>query len=148
MGHKLDSTDYVNRAALWTPGLDTDTAALVDEIVEALALAFPDLLAVILYGSIARHDERPIDDEIPSDVDLLAVFDTDDEHITVNRGMLVSRALDEPYMRHLDAPREISVMLASRTLREWDATFVANVARDGVLLFARGPLPEPLAPYS
>jgi predicted nucleotidyltransferase len=148
MGYKLDATEYLSRATLRIPWLDTDTGALVDEIVEALARAFPDLLAVILYGSIARHDERPLDDEIPSDVDLLAIFDSDDERITDTRGMQVSGALDEPYMRHLDAPREISVLRASRTLREWDPTFVANVARDGILLFARGPLPEPLAPVA
>lgn len=35
-------------------------------------------------------------------------------------------------------------MLASRRLREWDS----NVARDGILLFARGPLPGLLAPVA
>lgn len=39
-------------------------------------------------------------------------------------------------------------MLASRRLREWGSTFVANVARDGILLFARGPLPGLLAPVA
>jgi hypothetical protein len=34
-------------------------------------------------------------------------------------------------------------MMASRTLGEWDQTFVANVARDGRVLFARGRLPTP-----
>jgi hypothetical protein len=37
------------------------------------------------------------------------------------------------------------VMFASRTMREWDATFIANVTRDGLLVWARGPLPEPLS---
>ncbi len=36
-------------------------------------------------------------------------------------------------------------MLTSRTLGEWDPAFVEQVARDGLLLFARKPLPEPLA---
>ncbi len=36
-------------------------------------------------------------------------------------------------------------MFASRTMRDWDTTFVANVARDGLLLWARGPLPAPLS---
>jgi predicted nucleotidyltransferase len=148
MGNQLDATDYVSQITRRIPWLDDDTGALVDEIVESFARAFPDMLVVILYGSIARHDERPLDDDIPSDVDLLAVFDTDEERLTGDWDMQVSRALNEPYMRHFDAPREISVLWASRTLREWDPTFVANVARDGILLFARGLLPEPLAPIA
>jgi predicted nucleotidyltransferase len=31
----------------------------------------PDLLVVILYGSVARHEERPLDVPDPSDVDLV-----------------------------------------------------------------------------
>jgi predicted nucleotidyltransferase len=146
MGNELRDASLPHRVHPVPHWLDATTSALVDDMIETLANAFPDLLAVILFGSIARHDERPIDDEIPSDVDLLLVFDTDDEHITVNRGREVTVALGEGKCRHLDAPRDVMDMLASRTLREWDATFVANVARDGVLLFARGPLPEPLAP--
>jgi predicted nucleotidyltransferase len=117
-------------------------------MIATLVRAFPDLLAVILYGSIARHDERPLDDEIPSDVDLLAIFDTDDEHFVVNRARFIFPVLGEAKCRHLNAPRDVNVMLASRTLREWDPTFVANVVRDGILLFARGPLPGPLAPVA
>jgi hypothetical protein len=106
-------------------------------MIETATIAFPDLLAMTLYGSIARHDERPVDDEFPSDVDLLAIFDTDDEHFVVNRAHYIIPVLGEAKCRHLEAPREVNVMLASRTLREWDPTFVANVARDGILLFAR-----------
>ena len=47
--------------------------------------------------------------------------------------------------RHLDAPREVQVLFASRTLQEWDPTFIENVKRDGIVLFKRGPLPAPLA---
>ncbi|GAC1476652.1 MAG: hypothetical protein PVSMB4_00430 [Ktedonobacterales bacterium] len=46
--------------------------------------------------------------------------------------------------RHLDTPREVQIMLASCSLREWDPTFVAAVARDGRVHFARGPLPAAL----
>ncbi len=36
-------------------------------------------------------------------------------------------------------------MLAVRDLADWDLTFVESVARDGILLWARGPLPSSLA---
>ena len=33
----------------------------------------------------------------------------------------------------------------SRSLQEWDPTFIANVSRDGILLYIRGSLPAPFA---
>ena len=149
MGNQLSDARISGRRIHPLPAwLDAATAALVDDIVQTAVDTFPDLLAVILFGSIARHDERPLDDEIPSDVDLLLVFDTADEQITVNRGREVTVALGQAKCRHLDALRDVNDMLASRTLREWDPTFVANVARDGILLFARGQLPEALSPVA
>ncbi len=47
--------------------------------------------------------------------------------------------------QHLQAPREVNVMFSSRTTQEWDPTFVANVKRDGIVLFQRGELPAPFA---
>ena len=59
--------------------LDDATAALVEETVRMLIKRHGNiLLAVILFGSVARHEERPLDDSYPSDVDLLAIFDTTD----------------------------------------------------------------------
>ena|SRR5438132_1488107 len=58
---------------------------------------------------------------------------------------MLSHSLGLAYTRHLDAPREVQVQFASRTLQEWDPTFIANVARDGIILFKRGPLPIPFA---
>src|SRR5579862_1362057 len=55
------------------PWLDTQTAAEVDALVKALAAHQPDVLAVIVYGSVARHTERPLTDTEPSDLDLLLV---------------------------------------------------------------------------
>jgi predicted nucleotidyltransferase len=147
MGNQLNETtasSYGIRPC--PPWLDTSTAALLEDLIETGAQAFPDLLAIILYGSIARHDERPSDDKSPSDVDLLAIFDTDDEHFVVKRARYIFPVLGEAKCRHLDAPRDVNVMLASRTLREWDPTFIANVARDGIVLFARGPLPDRVDP--
>lgn len=144
MGQELVSGAHASAPSNVPPWLDAESMAVVADVVETLANAYPDLLAVILYGSVARHQERPVDDEYPSDVDLLAVFDSDDRKIMVHRGEHFSKILGRVFMRHLDAPREVQVMLASRTLAEWDPTYPENVARDGIVLFARGPLPEVL----
>lgn len=127
------------------PWLDGATDALVRDLIATLAERHPDLLAIILYGSLARRDERPLSDPRPSDVDLLAVFDTDDEQVAVHQGGAIFHSIGLAKCRHLDASREVQVLMASRTLGEWDPTFVANVARDGRVLFARGQLPAPLA---
>ena len=39
--------------------LDKAMRALVEDIISLLSERHPDLLAVILYGSVARHEERP-----------------------------------------------------------------------------------------
>ena len=38
------------------PWLDEETSALVREKAELLAQRHPDVLAIILYGSVARHE--------------------------------------------------------------------------------------------
>lgn len=123
--------------------LDSLTRNLIVDIISVLAEQQPDLLAVILYGSVARHDERPLDAN-PSDVDLLAIFDSEDVLLGVNRGDSLSHTVGLAYCRHLDALREVQVMFASRNLQEWDPTFIANVARDGIVLFQRGLFPAVL----
>jgi len=125
--------------------LDRATRALIEDIIGLLYERHPDLLAVILYGSVARQEERPLGAFNPSDVDLLAVFNSDDPLLEVHQGDTLSHTLGLAYNRHLDAPREVKVMFASRTLQEWDPTFIANVARDGIVLFTRGTLPAPFA---
>lgn len=112
--------------------------------MRTLAAHRPDALAVILYGSIARHDERAVTDAHPSDVDVLVVFDTDDEDIAIRDGKELFSILGIAYNRHLDTLRDVKVMFASRSLSEWDPMFIANIARDGVLLWARGSLPPAL----
>ena len=119
--------------------------ARVEDMIVTLTQARPDALAVILYGSVARHDERPLHDPYTSDVDLLVIFDSDDERIAPHEGAELFYILGRAYDRHVEAPRDVKVMFASRTLDEWDPTFVSAVARDGVLLWARRPLPAPLA---
>jgi len=125
--------------------LDRATHALVEDIIDLLSERHPDLLAVMLYGSVARHEERPSDAFNSSDVDLLAVFDSEDLLVDVHQGDTLSHTLGLAYTRHVDAPREVQVLFASRTLQEWDPTFIANVIRDGIVLYTRGSLPAPFA---
>jgi predicted nucleotidyltransferase len=126
------------------PWIDSGTEALVRDMIATAAARHPDLLAVILYGSVARHTERALTEPDASDVDLLLVFDTDDENVAIDQGYAIVHSLGLARNRHLDAPREVQVQIASRTLGEWDPTFVEHVARDGIVLWARGPLPAPL----
>jgi predicted nucleotidyltransferase len=135
----------MNRTNTLPSWLDNETRALVKDVISELSKRHPDLLAVILYGSVARHEERPLDEPDTSDVDLLAVLDSDDPHVSLRQGNALFHTLGLAYTRHLDAPREVQVMFASRTLQEWDPTFIANVSRDGIVLYARGSLPAPFA---
>ena len=57
------------------PWLDAETAAAVIDITQSVAENHPEVQAVILFGSVARREERPLDDPQPSDVDLLLVLD-------------------------------------------------------------------------
>jgi hypothetical protein len=75
----------------------------------------------------------------------IAVFDSDDPLFAIHRGDTLSHTLSLAYNNHLDVPREVQVMFASRTLREWDPTFITNVTQDGIILFKRGPLSAPFA---
>jgi predicted nucleotidyltransferase len=99
---------------------------------------------VVLFGSVARHEERTPDDDSPSDVDLLVIFDTTDRLVKPYREDIFATIIDA-YAHHLDAPREVNVLLSDRTMQTWDSLFLENLARDGILLYARGSLPAPLA---
>lgn len=131
-------------ASLW---LDYETSDLVRAITSSVAHRHPDVRAVILYGSVARHEERPLDDPEPSDVDILLLFDLEAglAQLPYERDLAISRSIGLARDLYLGTPREVQVMIAVRDLADWDPTFVANVARDGILLWARGPLPSPLA---
>jgi predicted nucleotidyltransferase len=140
--HQMKPLKTTRNIPVW---FDRATRVLVDDIINLLSERHPDLLAVILYGSVARHEERPSGASNPSDVDLLAVFESDDPLLDVHQGDSLSHTLGLAYTRHLDAPREVQVLFASRSLQEWDPTFIANVSRDGIILYQRGPLPAPFA---
>ncbi len=126
------------------PWLDSETSALVRDKVELLVERHPDILAIILYGSVARHEERSLDEPDPSDVDLLVVFDRERDAIWSQADALFyTMGLAED--RHLNAPREVKVMFSSRTSQEWDPEFIENVRRDGIVLYKRGKLLEQFA---
>src|SRR5690349_21932711 len=55
--------------------LDKQTVAAIVDITRSAAERHPEVQAVILFGSVARRQERPLDDHQPSDVDLLLVLD-------------------------------------------------------------------------
>lgn len=124
--------------------LDQETSELVGDTAELLAQRHPDVLAIILYGSVARHEERSVDGPDPSDVDLLVVVNGNRDAVRSQLLALVHTAgLAED--RHLDAPREVKVLFSSRTSQEWAPDFIANVKRDGRILYQRGELPAPFA---
>jgi len=129
------------------PWLDERTAGLVSAMVAAVACDHPNLRAAILYGSVARHEERPLDDGEPSDVDLLLLFDATPgtDSLSVGQRLAISESLGRALDRYPDAPREVQAQFAVGDLADWDVTFVENVARDGIVLWARGPLPALLA---
>ncbi len=135
----------LNSSGTLPPWLDSETRALVKDIIEYISRRHSNLIAIILYGSVARHEERPLAASNTSDVDLLAVLDSDNSHIALIEGDALFHTLGLANTRHLDAPREVQVMFSSRTMEEWDPTFIANVKRDGIILYARGSLPAPLA---
>jgi predicted nucleotidyltransferase len=129
------------------PWLERETAALVRAIVAEIARRHADLRAAILFGSVARHEERSLADAEPSDVDLLLVFDLEPalDHLPLEHRLAVSHTIGLAEDRHRAAPREVNVLTAVRNLGDWDTTFAENVARDGILLWSRGPLPKPFA---
>lgn len=132
--------------------LDDETAHLLQASIAEVATDDdgPILAAAILYGSVARGEERALTDPNPSDVDILLVFDQD-QPLNYQERVHVFAALGRAEQRHLTAPREVRAMLATRTLDEWDVEFIASVARDGWLLWSRTQprsLPATLAPVA
>lgn len=133
------------------PWLDPETAAGLVEIVRSVAAHHPEVQAVILFGSVARHEERPVYDPAPSDVDLLLVLDAGAldpaaTRLTHAQELALTHTIGEADYRHRLAPREIKSLFLYRDLEGWDPLFIENVARDGILLWGRAPLPDPLAP--
>jgi len=132
------------------PWLDTETAAAVTDITKSVAAQHPEVQAVILFGSVARREERPIDDPEPSDVDLLIVLDAAvlnpmATRLTRTQNLALTHTIGEADYRHRTAPREVKTLFIYQDLANWDPMFIENVARDGLLLWSRSPLPAAFA---
>jgi predicted nucleotidyltransferase len=129
------------------PWLDNDTSAYLRLIVAEIAQQRPEAVAAILFGSVARREERPLDDPHPSDVDLLILFAPrpGQEDVTGEQHHAISWAVVHSLDAYPDPPREVQVVGALTHFARWDPMFVENVARDGLLLWARGPLPPALS---
>ena len=63
----MQSANRTNTLPAW---LESETRALIKDVISELSERHPDLIAIILYGSVARHEERSLDVTDPSDVDL------------------------------------------------------------------------------
>ncbi len=149
MGHDLNKRDQGGVLDM-TPWLDSVSAALVSSITRALSESHAEVRVVILFGSVARHEERPLDDDEPSDVDLLVLVDPGlgRSRLPLDQTLAIYGTVGRMEDQHRDAPREVQVTLAEVDLADWDSTFVENIAREGIVLWARGPLPASLAPLT
>jgi predicted nucleotidyltransferase len=132
--------------------LDPETVAAVVDICQSLIEAHPEAMAMILFGSVARREERPLDDPEPSDVDLLLLLDPATytpgaSRLTREQELALHHTIGMADYRHR-APREIKVLFVYRDLERWDSLFIENVAHDGILLWSRAPLPTPFAPIA
>lgn len=134
------------------PWLDEGTASLLSALVSDLALKRPEVVAIILFGSLARHEERPLHSPRPSDVDLLVLVESAPPEPTSRTSRLpleqllaIHHIIGEREYHHQVPALGVQATIAERDLADWDAMFVANIARDGILLWARRPLPPALA---
>ncbi len=142
MGNQLDETLYehaeYNEHAGEPPWLDDRTAALVHAVTATMA-DYSEAQAVILFGSVARHDERPIADSEPSDVDLLLLVDSGSEsgRLPLRREVSLHMSIGQISDCYRDAPREVQITIVQHDLAGWDPLFIENVARDGSSSYLR-----------
>ncbi len=107
-----------------------DDRRLIDRFVDRVK-GWPDLQAIVLFGSFARGD---IDRR--SDIDLLLVLDRED--------LASARADVAAILSELKPHREISPTVTN--LRDLEPTFLRNVFREGIVLHGKLLLsPEHLA---
>lgn len=129
------------------PWLESQSAGYVRRIISQLAVRRADLIAAILFGSAARQSLRPLTDPIPSDIDILLIFAAapGQERVSSEQQSATSWAMVDAMTAYPDAPREAQLIAVLPDFIGWDSSFVGNIARDGILLWARGTLPPPLA---
>ncbi len=105
--------------------LDPASAAGVRDIVRSVAAHHIEVQAVILFGSVARHEERPLSDPEPSDVDLLLIIDPTlldptADRLSNERELALTHTIGMADYRHR-SPREINTFFMNRDLARWDS---------------------------
>jgi predicted nucleotidyltransferase len=93
------------------------------------AQRIPKLHQLILHGSVARGEE-----DKRSDVDLLLIFDTEEDP---EKTELADIAHQEIGRAFTDAKCGRRAQLVLTNLRGVDASFIENVAREGITLWGR-----------
>ena len=141
--HAIDTSNLLRRL----PWLDSGTAELLAAIAADLATMHPEVVALILFGSLARHEERPLSHRRPSDVDLLVLVNASahGDPLPLDVMIALHHTIGEREHMHPVPAHGIQAILTTPELSGWDELFVANVARDGMLLWARAELPKALA---
>lgn len=144
----IESSNHTEISIAPIPWLDPVTATAVDDIARMLVSHHPEVQAIILFGSVARREERPIDDPNTSDVDLLLVLDPsvvnpNAARLTHAQELALRATIGDADYRHR-SPRAINVLFMNRDLANWDSLFIENVARDGIVIWARGAVPPRL----
>jgi len=127
------------------PWLDAESDRFVRHTLALLIARREDLQSAVLFGSVARRRARPLTDSHPSDVDVLLIFDAEPGKTTISgaQHFAVSVAKVDVIDLYPDA-RDLQFALTLPTFAGWDGSFIENIARDGVLLWAREPLPVAL----
>lgn len=134
-------------AIVLPPWLDDDLYIGELEIVHAMILHLPDILAVILYGAAVHRQDFVSGGSGPVTLELLVIMDTDDEQVALNAQISLTQILTTT---HGFQPNDLSELymrltFVSRGLRERENQLIATVARDGLLIWARAPVPPVLA---
>lgn len=126
--------------------LNVESRRSLTDLVDTLNQRYGNRLrAIILFGSVARQQESPMSSEHSSDIDLFVIFDQESD-LSLDQRLELFGLVGDVDDRHRDNLREINIMPASNTLREWDDYFLEQVARDGIVLSLSGSLPAPLRP--
>ena len=133
------------------PWLDPETAGAVQALVVQLTALHPDIAAVVLFGSVARHTGRPLDDPDPSDVDVLVLYsvhavsataDTRSDRVADDRAIkaAISQTARDTLAEH-PSPLQCDVHVLPNTLDQASVLFRASVAEDGITLWSSDLVP-------
>lgn len=101
---------------------------LIPELFYA-AQRVPKLTQLVVYGSVARGEE-----ERRSDVDLLLVFDTEEDPEKTELAKTARREIERAFV---EARCERGAQISMTNLRTIDESFIENIAREGVVIWGK-----------